>query len=271
MINFSIENTTVPALGFGTYKLKGVTCIESVADAIAIGYRHIDTAESYENEKEVGDGIKSSGIDREELFLTTKVWYTHLKHDQLIKAVESSLRKLQTDYVDLLLIHWPAEDIAMQEPLEAMIELKQQGKIKLLGVSNFTCEMVDQAIALAPVVCNQVEYHPFLDQSRMLDTLRDNNMILTAYSPLAKGKVLDNPLLKEIGEKYNKTPGQITLRWHVQQGQVAAIPKSSQTERRQQNFHIFDFELTQEEMQQISALRGDNRMVNPGWAPEWDC
>lgn len=271
MIYIPIENTTMPVLGFGTYKLQGKTCSESVADAIAIGYRHIDTAETYENEKEVGNGIKSSGIDRGQLFLTTKVWYTHLKHDALIKAVESSLRKLQTDYVDLLLIHWPSKEVHMEEPLEAMMELKRQGKIKLLGVSNFTCDMVDKAIALAPVVCNQVEYHPFLDQGQMLDTLRDNDMVLTAYSPIAKGKVFENVTLKEIGKKYNKTPAQVTLRWHTQQDKVAAIPKSSDAERRQQNFDIFDFELTPEEMQQISALRGDGRMINPKWAPEWDC
>lgn len=271
MISIPIENTTMPVLGFGTYRLQGKTCSESVADAIAIGYRHIDTAESYDNEKAVGDGVKSSGIDREQLFLTTKVWYNHLKHDVLIKAVESSLRKLQTDYVDLLLIHWPSREVHMEEPLEAMMELKRMGKIKLLGVSNFTCEMVDMAIALAPVVCNQVEYHPFLDQSRMLDTLQDNDMVMTAYSPIAKGKVFEHDVLKEMGEKYDKTPAQITLRWHIQQDKVAAIPKSSDGERRQQNFDIFNFELTQEEMQQISALCGNGRMINPGWAPEWDC
>lgn len=271
MIDIPIENTTMPALGFGTYRLKGKTCSESVADAIGIGYRHIDTAEMYENEPEIGKGIKSSGIGRDQLFLTTKVWYTHLKHDELIKTVESSLRKLQTDYVDLLLIHWPSEDIHMKEPLEAMMELKQQNKIKLLGVSNFTCDMVDRAVAIAPVVCNQVEYHPFLNQSEMLKTVRENGMILTAYGPIAKGKVLDNTTLQEIGEKYNKTPTQVTLRWHMQQDKVAAIPKSSDAERRQQNFDIFDFELTQEEMQQISALHGDSRMVNPEWAPDWDC
>ncbi len=271
MINIQLNEASVPALGFGTYTLKGDTCKKSVADALAIGYRHVDTAEMYENEEEVGSGIRSAGIDRDQLFLTTKVWYTHLKYDALIKAVENSLRKLKTEYVDLLLIHWPSEGVEMQEPLEAMMELKQQEKIRMLGVSNFTCAMLERAATLAPVVCNQVEYHPFLDQSRLLDIVRQNDMMLTAYCPIAKGEVLDNNMLQQISKKYNKTPVQITLRWHVQQERVAAIPKSSDAQRRRQNFDIFDFELTADEMQRISALRGDRRMVDPGWAPTWDC
>lgn len=271
MINIQIKDTAVPALGFGTYTLTGRTCIQSVADAIAIGYRHIDTAEMYENEEEVGKGIKSSGINREDLFITTKVWYSHLRRDELFLAVEDSLRKLQTDYLNLLLIHWPSPDISMEEPLEAMVELQQQEKIRLLGVSNFTCSMIEKATQIAPIACNQVEYHPFLDQSRLLEAVHQHEMMLTSYCPIAKGKVMDDHTIQEIADKYGKTPAQVTLRWHMQQPKVAAIPKSSNPERRRQNFDIFDFELMEEEMNLISALRGNERMVDPTWAPDWDC
>ncbi len=272
MIHINIKEKEVPALGFGTYKLKDKIGAEAVSDAIAIGYRHIDTAEAYDNEEAVGQGIRDSGVARDELFVTTKIWYDHLKHDALIKAAETSLKKLRTDYVDLLLIHWPNKDVAMKEPLEALTELMQQGKVKLIGVSNFTCEMVDKAAALAPVACNQVEYHPFLSQQEMLKTIRGNDMFLTAYCPIAKGKVLDHETIKDIGAKYKKNAAQITLRWHVQQQHVAAIPKSSSAERRRENFEIFDFELTQQEMQAITALGSpEGRLVDPSWAPTWDC
>lgn len=272
MIHINVKEKEVPALGFGTYKLKDKACTDAVADAISIGYRHIDTAESYENEQAVGKGIKASSIDRDALFITTKVWHNHLKHDDLIKTAEDSLKKLRTDYVNLLLIHWPNKDIDIQEPLEAMMELHRSGKTRLIGVSNFTCDMVEKAAAIAPIACNQVEYHPFLDQQKMLETVRDNGMFLTAYCPIAKAKVLDDQTLKAIGEKYQKNPAQVTLRWHIQQQHVAAIPKSSSAERRKENFDILDFELTDEEMQQISALRSPKgRLVNPDWAPAWDC
>lgn len=260
----------MPALGLGTYSLLGKDCVNSIADAIEIGYRHIDTAQSYENEQEVGDGIKASGISREELFITTKVWYTHLKKKDFIATVNKSLKKLQTEYVDLLLIHWPNDDTPLEETLEAMQEVHEQEKTRLMGVSNFTKSMVEQAKQLADIVCNQVEYHPYLDQRPMLQTLREHDMFMTSYSPIGKGKVMQDDTIKAIGEKYNKSAAQVTLRWHMQQADVAAIPRSSSSERRKQNFEIFDFELNDEEMDKIFAQLGSERMIDPAWAPAWD-
>ena len=264
------KGTKMPALGLGTFSLTGDACVKGVNDAIAMGYRHIDTAEMYKNEDEVGQGIKDNGIDREELFITTKVWHTHLKKDDFIKTTHTSLQKLKMDYIDLLLIHWPNSDVPLQESLEALMELQEQGKTKLIGVSNFTIKMVEEAARIAPVVLNQVEYHPYLDQSRLLDTVRNHGMKLTAYSPIGKGKVMDDEEIKAIGEKYGKSAAQVTLRWHMQQDDVAAIPRSSNSERRQQNLDVFDFELTEDEMQTIFAKRGNERLINPEFAPAWD-
>jgi diketogulonate reductase-like aldo/keto reductase len=260
----------IPAIGLGTFSLQGQSCVDAIADAIDMGYRHIDTAQAYENEKEVGDGIKASGIDRKDLFVTTKVWYTHLKRQAFIDTVHSSLEKLQTDYVDLLLIHWPDENTPLEETLEAMQQVYDEGKTRLMGVSNFTLSMMQQARQQCDVVCNQVEYHPYLDQRHILDAVRNHGMFMTSYSPIGKGKVVQDETIKAIGEKYGKTPAQVTLRWHMQQDDVAAIPRSSSSERRKENLDIFDFELTEDDMQQIFALLANERMINPAWAPAWD-
>ncbi|MDF9798745.1 2,5-diketo-D-gluconate reductase B [Catalinimonas alkaloidigena] len=266
----NIKDSRMPALGFGTYTLKGKNCEEGVEDAIRLGYRHIDTAEMYDNETEVGKGIKVSGISREELFITTKVWYTHLHKDALINAAHQSLQKLALDFVDLLLIHWPNDSVALEESLQAMMQLQEEGKVKHIGVSNFNRKMVEEARKIAPVVCNQVEYHPYLDQSKLLDTVHENDMFLTAYCPIAKGKVMDDEQLRAIGEKYNKTAAQICLKWHMLQKGVAAVPRSGNHERRKLNLDIFDFELTAEEIDQICGKQGDKRLINPAWAPEWN-
>jgi diketogulonate reductase-like aldo/keto reductase len=264
------EDDKIPALGFGTYRITGEACKNAVADAIAIGYRHIDTAQMYDNEEAVGRGIKASGIDRKDLFITTKIWYTDLQKNKVLQNTAESLRKLQTDYIDLLLIHWPAKDIPLEETLDAMMQLKDHGKIRHIGVSNFTVPLLQKAVKIAPIACNQIEHHPYLDQTPILDFVRANNMFLTSYCPVAKGRVIEDETLKEIGNKYNKTPIQITLRWLIQLKKVAAIPKASKHDHRAQNFAIFDFELTEAEMQNISGLQGDNRLINPSWAPQWD-
>lgn len=264
-----IGDGKIPALGFGTYQITGEACKNAVADAIAIGYRHIDTAQMYDNEEAVGRGIKASGKDREDLFITTKVWYTDLEKNKVLQNTAESQRKLQTDYIDLLLIHWPAKDILLEETLDAMMQLKDHGKIRHIGVSNFTLPLLQKAINIATIVCNQVEHHPYLDQTPILDFVRAHNMFLTSYCPVAKGRVMEDETLKEIGNKYKKTPIQITLRWLLQLEKVAAIPKASKHEHRAQNFDIFDFELTEADMQNISALQGDNRLINPSWAPQW--
>jgi len=265
-----IQGIQMPRLGLGTFSLNGKACVDGIQDAIAMGYRHIDTAQAYNNEQEVGDGIRASGIGRDALFITTKVWYTHLREKQVLEAVHDSLRKLQTDYVDLLLVHWPNEEVGVEEPLRAMNQLLEEGKTRLIGVSNFTTGMVEQAVKVAPIVCNQVEYHPYLDQRKLMETMRRHDLLLTAYSPIGKGKVVEDEELIAIGEKYGKTAAQVTLRWHLQQEKVAAIPRSSSSERRRENLDVFDFELTEEEMQVFFSKQARERMIDPAWAPAWD-
>lgn len=270
MIFIDINQERIPALGLGTFSLKGEACRTSVTDAIGIGYRHIDTAKMYENEQDVGYGLRDASVDRDELFVTTKIWHTDLTRSGIIQGLEDSLRKLQTDYVNLALIHWPSEDMDLAECLEALMELQQQGKTHLIGVSNFPSSLLKEARAIAPIICDQVEYHPYLGQSAILNVVREHGMMLTAYCPIAKGEVLKDKHLIDLGEKYGKSPTQITLRWLVQQDNVAAIPKASSHEHRAENFDVFDFSLTDEEMAQIHELSTNHRLINPHFAPVWD-
>lgn len=273
MIYITHKDTKIPALGYGTWQLRGPECQTGVSKALEIGYRHIDTAQIYENESEVGAAIAGSGVKRADIFLTTKVWNTNLKFGNLQKSVDESLKKLKTDYVDLLLIHWPITDVPFAEQLKGLVEVKKAGLAELIGVSNFTvAQMKEVAETIgADIATNQVEYHPFLSQKPVLDYLRSKDMFLTAYSPLARGKVAESPLLQELGKKYGKTPGQITLRWLVQQEGVAAIPKAASEQHLRKNFEIFDFKLEDAEMQKIHALaKPDGRLISPEWAPKWD-
>ncbi|MEZ0260777.1 MAG: aldo/keto reductase [Alphaproteobacteria bacterium] len=273
MIHITHKNIQIPALGYGTWQLRGPECATGVAKALEVGYRHIDTAQIYENEAEVGSAIAASGVKRADIFLTTKVWNTNLKYGQLQKSVDESLKRLKTDYADLLLIHWPIADVPFAEQLKGLQEVHKSGKAKLIGVSNFTVEQMKEVIETigADVATNQVEYHPFLSQKPVLDYLRSKNMFLTAYSPLARGKVAEAPLLQELGKKYGKVPGQITLRWLIQQPGVVAIPKAANEQHLRKNFEIFDFKLEDAEMQKIHALaKPDGRMISPEWAPKWD-
>ena len=270
MIYRKVQGITVPALGFGTYLLEGKECREGVEDALRIGYRHIDTAQSYNNEDEVGKASKTSGLDREKLFVTTKIWRDQLHRKDVIRSTEESLRKLRMDYVDLLLIHWPNEEVELEETLEAMQELQHQEKTRLIGISNFPPSLYRQALELAPVACNQVEYHPMLGQEKLLEITRENECILTAYSPLGQGKALINNTVKEIGEKHGKTAAQVALRWLLQQARVVTIPRSSSHKHRQGNFDVFDFELNEEEMERVFELEQGKRLVTPPFAPDWE-
>ena len=273
MITLKIHDKAIPALGFGTWKLRDTECSEAVKLALSTGYRHIDTAQIYENEAAVGTGIRESGIPRDQVFLTTKVWMSNLGDDALQKSVEDSLRKLKTDYVDLLLIHWPTDAVPLAEQLRALQAVKDAGKAVMIGVSNFTVAQMREATENlgSPLANNQVEYHPYLSQKPVLDFIRAHDMFLTAYCPLARGQVSQSATLTEIGKKYNKNPGQVTLRWLLQQDNVAAIPKAASPANIKNNFDIFDFNLTPEEMAEISALaRPEGRLVNPDWAPAWD-
>lgn len=266
----NIQGTPVPALGFGTWPLKGPECREAVRDALAVGYRHIDTARMYANEEEVRKGLKDSGLPREEIFLTTKLWFSELRGPKVKECTEESLRTLQTEYLDLLLIHWPNPKVNLEETITAMQQLQVEGKVRQIGMSNFPSAMLKEALQYAPIFCNQVEYHPFLGQTALSEVCRQHDVLLTAYSPVAHGAVKEDTTLAAIGQKYGKSPVQITLRWLVQQDHVAAIPKASSQGHRLSNLDIFDFALTPEEMALIFGLARNQRLIHPAWAPEWD-
>ena len=265
-----VRGVRVPRLGFGTWLIEGRDATEAVRDALEIGYRHIDTARAYGNEADVGEGIAESGLPREEFFLTTKVFPGDFEPDALTAAVEDSLRALRTDFLDLLLLHWPDPSVPLERTLPAMHELRQKGTIRNLGVSNFPAGMLAEALEHAPVFTDQVEYHPFLSQDRLLKLAREREVLITAYSPLAHGKVPNDPTLTEIGRAHGKTAGQVALRWLLDQPGVATIPKASSHERRLENFEVFDFELSDEERARIDALPKDDRQIDPDFGPDWD-
>jgi len=241
-----------------------------VALSLETGYRLIDTARIYGNEDEVGRGMRDAQVPREEIFLTSKVWRDDLSPGGVERALEESLRELQTDYLDLFLIHWPNEAFPLEKSLEALAWWREKGRIRNLGVSNFPAAMFRRACTLAPVFTNQVEYHPLLGQERLLEVAREHDALLTAYSPLAQGAVFKEQVLTQIGERLGKSAGQVALRWLLQQDRVIAIPRSSKPDNLRANFALFDFELSQDEMNQIDRLPKDQRQVDPGFAPKWD-
>lgn len=264
------RGTHVPALGLGTYKLTGQAAYDGVRDALDAGYRHLDTAQMYGNEADVGQALAESGVARPDVFLTTKVWYDRLDPAALVPSVEESLRKLRTEYVDLLLIHWPSDAVPLEATLDAMLEQQAQGRVRHVGVSNFPAGLFERAAAHAPVFCNQVEYHPYLDQSGLRDLARQHEALLAAYRPIAYGRVSKDDVLREIAEVHGKTPVQVTLRWLVQQPGVLALPKAASPEHRRANLDVFDFALSDEEMARIHALARGERLVSPAHAPDWD-
>jgi len=264
----------IPRLGFGTWRLEGEDCVKGVKTALNIGYRHIDTAQAYKNEEFVGEAISTNKIDRSEIFLTTKIWRDNLRYDDIKSSFEKSLKKLKTDYVDLLLIHWPTEEHdSFAHQLKAFKEIKDAGKAKFIGVSNFTVDQMNHAVKELghEIACNQVEYHPFLNQDKVYECAMSHGMFLTAYSPLARGGVMKNEEIIEIGERYGKNPGQVALRWLMQQDNVVAIPKASSEKNIKANFEIFDFELSDSDMLKLSSLADeDGRIIDPDFAPNWD-
>lgn len=274
MLYVEKEGIKIPKLGFGTWQIEGDKCVEAVKTALEVGYRHIDTAQAYGNEEQVGTAIQESGVAREDIFLTTKIWTQNLTPELIASSFKESLEKLKTDYVDLLLIHWPVEDHApFAEQVVAFEEILKTGGAKNIGISNFTTKQikyVKDELGSA-MITNQVEYHPYLSQKPVLDCLKEHDMFLTAYSPLARGKAITDAQIIEIAEKYSKNAGQIVLRWLMQQEDVVAIPKSSSEKNIKANFDIFDFELSEEDMNRISDMAmADGRLINPDFAPEWD-
>jgi diketogulonate reductase-like aldo/keto reductase len=262
----------IPAIGLGTWELRGRTCARLVEQALRLGYRHLDTAQVYENEREVGDGLRASGIRREEVFVTTKVWTSHFAPHDLERSAKESLNRLRVSYLDLLLLHWPNPRVPLSETLDGLAHVRKLGIAKHIGVSNFTVALVEETVAKcpAPLVCNQVEYHPYLDQTKVRETCARHGLAVVAYSPIAKGRVKNDELLAGIGKAHGKSPAQVCLRWLVQQN-ASAIPRTSKLERLSENLEIFDFELSEAEMRQISE-RGsrEGRLTDYGFAPKWD-
>jgi 2,5-diketo-D-gluconate reductase B len=278
------ENTIVPAieakgariplLGLGTWDLRGRVCARVVEQALRLGYRHIDTAEMYDNEREVGEGFRASGVRRNDVFLTTKIWPSHFAPRELERAARDSLVRLRLSEVDLLLLHWPNPQIPLAETLGALCKVKRDGLARHIGISNFTVALMDEALRLStePLVCNQFECHPFLDQSKLIDACRRNGMAVVAYSPIAKGRVGDDETLSRIGAAHKKSAAQVCLRFLVQQN-IVVIPRTSKVERLSENAAIFDFALSAREMADIAALaRRDGRLVNSTFSrqQEWD-
>ena len=267
--SLSVGDFSIPKLGLGTWQLAGETCARSVELALRIGYRHVDTAQLYGNEREVGDGIRAAGVSRDDLFVTTKVNRGNLAGDKLRSSVEASLADLQTDYIDLLLIHWPNRNVPLEESLDAMRSFVSEGRVRHLGVSNFPPSLLRRALNMTPLVNVQVEYHPYLSQEVVLQLARANNMVLTAYSPLAKGHVFRDKTLKEIADAHRKTVAQIVLRWLIQQESVVTVPRSANPDHIKSNFEVWDFELGLEDIDRIGALARGQRIVNPSFV-DWE-
>jgi diketogulonate reductase-like aldo/keto reductase len=265
----------IPALGFGTWELEGRLAEEMVAAAVDMGYRHVDTAQVYGNEAAVGRGLERSGVPRDQVFLTTKIWPDSYAPGSFADAVDERLRLLGVDRVDLLLLHWPKfQGTTLIRTLRLLNEAREAGKARHIGVSNFTTDQIARARAgsEAPLVTDQVEYHPFLDQSAVLEAVREAGMCLTAYSPLAKGGVVGDSVLGEIGRAHGTGAPAVALRWLLQQEEVAAIPRTSDPGHARENLRALEIELTEEEMRRISGLaRPGGRRIDPaGLAPDWD-
>jgi diketogulonate reductase-like aldo/keto reductase len=263
----------IPCLGLGTWTLRDQSCSDAVRWALQAGYRHVDTAAMYGNEEVVGAGLKESGLSRDEVFVTTKVWHSDLAPDDLRRSVEASLHRLAVSHVDLVLIHWPNGDIPLTGTLQALSQVKRQGLARHIGVSNFSARLVEEAVRLSdePLAVNQCEYHPYLDQSRVRDACRRHGLAFTSYCPLGKGDLTNDPVIRAIASTHGRTPAQVVLRWHVQQPATIAIPKSGNRIRIAENLDIFDFALSEGDMRRISDLaRPDGRMVYPSWPVEFD-
>ena len=269
---FTKSGLSIPAIGLGTWDMQGPTCSRIVQEAIELGYRHIDGASMYENESEVGQGVIDSGVDREEIFITTKINTTSwtpsrgngpsLQNKDIVKHFEQSLKDLQTDYVDLLLIHWPKFETNLADMLDILYKLKDAKKTKEVGVANFNSHLLNECINLGfnDIYCNQIEYHPFLTQAKLMEVMQDFDLIPVAYCPICRGDVARHDALISLSNKYSKTPAQIALRWLYQQRAVS-IPKTENSHRLKENFDIFDFEIEYKDMLKIYSLERNQRLV----------
>ncbi len=268
------QSNIIPRIGFGTYRLKDQQVIDSVKSALELGYRHIDTAQIYDNEQSVGEGIKQSGVPRDEIFLTTKVWWDRLRHDDLIASLEESCRKLGVDRVDLALIHWPSPDdeVPKEEYIGALNAAREKGLTRHIGVSNFTMTHLDEALSVPGgehLITNQIEVHPFLANHKLVEYSQSKGLQVTGYMPLAVGKVMNEPVLQQIADDHDVTPAQVALAW-VAARDIAVIPSSTKPEHQQSNLAALDLTLSEDEMTRIARLDVGERIANPDFAPQWD-
>ncbi len=268
----TVHGMRMPKLGLGTWAMSGAQCRAAVEQALALGYRHIDTAESYGNEDAVGEALASGVAPRAEIHVTSKVWTDHLAPDAMRRALDRSLKALRTDYVDLYLIHWPAPDMDLGAALAALARLREEGKARAIGVSNFPVALMKRAVEAfgAPLACNQIEYHVMLDQSAVLDYARSHGMAVTAYSPLGRGRLANDPVLQRIGRKHGASAAQVALKWLLDQDMVAAVPKAARRASQQANLDALKLVLDDEDRAAIAELPKRERFINPGFAPAWD-
>lgn len=272
MDTITTQGIRLPKLGLGTFKMQGNACEDAVESALALGYRHIDTAEMYGNEAPIGDAIAASGVGRADLHVTTKVWYDHLTPDGIRAAFETSLKKLKLEHVDLYLVHWPAPGMDLAAIFDTMMTLMDEGRVRAIGVCNFPVALLKQAIdeIKAPIACNQIEYHAMLDQSAVRNYLKPKGIPVIAYCPLAQGRIADDAALAAIGKKHEASAAQVALKWLLDQDGVAAIPKAARKESQQANLDALKIRLDDADRAAIAALPKDRRCVNPGFAPQWD-
>jgi 2,5-diketo-D-gluconate reductase B len=270
MIN--AKGLVMPKLGLGTWRLKGEECSLAVQGALERGYRHIDTAQMYGNEDAVGDALAATSVPRGKIHLTTKVWWENLAPDAMKAAMENSLKQLKTDYVDLYLIHWPSPTMDLPAALEQLVKFKEQGLARNIGVSNFTVALLKQAVEeiQAPICCNQVEYHVLINQDAVRGYLHSKGLAMTAYCPLAQGRLADYPELAAIAAKHGVSTAQVALKWLLDQDNVAAIPKAGRKESQQANLDAMKLVLDVADRAVIAGLPKTSRFVNPGFAPAWD-
>jgi 2,5-diketo-D-gluconate reductase B len=259
------QGGAIPRIGLGTWLLAGRECERVVERAFELGYRHFDTAERYGNEDAIGRAIRHSGLDREELFLTSKAWHDHLRSEDVARACEGSLRRLGVDYLDLYLVHWPNREIPQAGTIPAFQRLQETGQIRAWGVSNFTVRHLEETLRFGTPATNQIELHPRLQQPDLERFCSDHGIPITAYSPLAHGEVVREPMLQEIGRRYDKTAVQVALRWLLQRGHVI-IPKARCEAHLESNLEIFDFQLDPADMQAVASLEAGNRHFDPDFA-----
>jgi 2,5-diketo-D-gluconate reductase B len=270
--NLQTQGISLPRLGLGTFRMQGDVCRAAVESALALGYRHIDTSEMYGNENAIGAAIASSGVARKDLHITTKVWNENLAPEAIRRAFDASLKKLRLDQVDLYLVHWPARDMNLPAMFETLMKLKEQGRTRAVGVANFNIALLKTVVEeiKAPIACDQVEYHVFLDQTPLRKYLAAKSIPLVAYCPLAQGRAASDETLIAIGRKHGATAAQVALKWLLDQDGVAAIPKASRAESQHANLGALHIGLDDEDRAAIAGLPKNKRFVNPGFAPAWD-